>query len=410
MSEFSPTTLQPSTTPFVGLAPFLRLSIAGEDLRPIAQGLLQAAENAPEDANLWLNLAIAMFSLSQDELGLNIQAQALELQRLYHLPAKQQPAKVRVLMLMTPGNLSANTPLECLLENSDVDLACYYLDPEQLWRDPIPEHDLLLVAVSEEESRYPLLQSLEAALQDWPRPVLNPPAAILNVARARASQLLQDIPGLLMPHTVDLPLETLSTIARGKAPLPAQVPDFPVIVRPSHSHAGQDLERLDTLADLQAYLERVDATRFCLAPFVDYSSADGQFRKFRIAMVGDQAYACHMAVSSHWMVHYVNAGMYEDGDKRKEELQFMEQFAAFRQRHGSALAQVAARLGLDYFCIDGAETRDGRLLIFEAGHAMVVHAMDSETLFPYKQEHMLKVREAVRQLLLQRAGIAAPSA
>ncbi|OIQ66001.1 hypothetical protein GALL_524360 [mine drainage metagenome] len=36
---------------------------------------------------------------------------------------------------------------------------------------------------------------------------------------------------------------------------------------------------------------------------------------------------------------------------------------------------------------------------------MVIHAMDTENQFPYKQIHMLKVKNAFRQLLLSRTGI-----
>jgi hypothetical protein len=109
-----------------------------------------------------------------------------------------------------------------------------------------------------------------------------------------------------------------------------------------------------------------------------------------------------MAVSSDWMVHYVNAGMYVDPAKRAEEAQFMHDFPAFAARHKVAFDAIHARSGLDYLCIDCAETRDGELLVFEIGNAMVVHDMDPPDLFPYKSEHMLKARSAIEQLLLDR--------
>ena len=68
-------------------------------------------------------------------------------------------------------------------------------------------------------------------------------------------------------------------------------------------------------------------------------------------------------------------------------------------RNADRLEAVAQRSKLDYVCMDCAETRDGELLIFEIDHAMVVHAMDSEALFPYKQGHMLKVRRAFESFL-----------
>lgn len=104
------------------------MSIAGVDFTSATQEMIAQAQNAPEDAVLWMNLATAMMSLKHEELGLQIQAQALDMQRVYHWPARQ-PTKLRLLMLMVPGNLSANIPLDCLMEDSDIDLIYYYVDP-----------------------------------------------------------------------------------------------------------------------------------------------------------------------------------------------------------------------------------------------------------------------------------------
>jgi hypothetical protein len=118
-------------------------------------------------------------------------------------------------------------------------------------------------------------------------------------------------------------------------------------------------------------------------------------------MIDGEAYACHVGISSHWMIHYVNAGMYEDAAKRSEEAGFMEHFADFVQRHRSALAGICQRTQLDYVCIDCAETPDGQLLVFEIDHAMVVHAMDPQDMFPYKQAQMCKVKDAFRNFLIR---------
>ena len=121
----------------------------------------------------------------------------------------------------------------------------------------------------------------------------------------------------------------------------------------------------------------------------------------RVVLIDGKPYACHMGVSSHWMIHYVNAGMYEEAWKREEEARFMDDFDDFAERHRLALEAIYQRAQLDYLCIDCAETPDGQLLIFEVGHAMVVHAMDTEAMFPYKQMHMLKVKNAFRDYLFR---------
>lgn len=386
----------------MGLAPFLRMSIAGIDLLPISQDMLARAHDS-DDANLWMNLATVMLCLRQRDIGLAIQAQALEMKRAYHLTASEQPAKLRLLMLMAPGDLAANTPLDCLLENSDIDLDFYYVSPDASLISPIPEHDALIVAMSESAENCGILASLEQTLAHWPKPVINAPQNIPATERNTASMLLQNAPGLLIPLTLRASRPALLNIATGNTRLHELFEDcdFPVIARPVGSQAGRDLDKIDSSEGMAAYLAKVDEAEFFLSRFIDYSGKDGLFRKFRVAMIDGVAFACHMAVSSNWMIHYVNAGMYEDVRKRAEEAYFMEHFDDFAQRHRSALDAIYRRTKLDYFCIDCAETREGQLLVFEVDHIMVVHAMDPEGLFPYKLPHMQKVQKAFRDFLFR---------
>ena len=67
------------------------------------------------------------------------------------------------------------------------------------------------------------------------------------------------------------------------------------------------------------------------------------------------------------------------------------------------LRAIARRIGLDYFAIDCGVMPDGRLVLFEADIAMIVHAMDPPDLFPYKAPQMRKVFDAFRAMLLSRA-------
>lgn len=395
-----------SGTPFLGLAPFLRMSTNGVNMLPIGQEMLAKAERAGDDAALWMNLSTVMLCLRQRELGMTMQAQALALQRIYHFAAARQPARFTLLMLMVPGDLSANTPLDCLLEDSDIDLIYYYVTPGAPLAQPVPEHDAVFVAIGETEETRPVLEALELALDAWYRPVINRPQQIQATDRAIASALLQDAPGLLIPPTLHASRSVLLEIAAGDASLPELSGgcDFPIILRPVGSQAGRDLDMIATPEKIAAYLARVDEDEFFLSRFIDYSGEDGLFRKYRVALIDGTPYACHMAISSHWMVHYVNAGMYEDASKRAEEAHFMAHFDEFAQRHRAALAAICERTGLDYLCIDCAETPDGQLLIFEIDHVMVVHAMDPEHLFPYKKPHMQKVRDAFRDFLFRTAS------
>ena len=396
---------------YLGLAPFLRRSIAGMDLQAYGLQLLEQAKSAPHDANHLMNLAIATQCLGQREAGLALQRQALALQQTYYLPSAVGPGRIRILVLMAEGDLSANTPLDCLLESSDLDLVIHYVDSTAIEASLIqgpahlqfPDHDVLMVGIGVSSETVPLLQQLARTLTHWPKPVINSPTQILCTDRAAASALLCDVPGLRMPPTLRLSRLSLQEVANGHQSLMNVVSafDFPLIVRPIDSQAGINLERVDNSSALASYLQRVDDAEFFIAPFVDYRGADGYFRKIRVVLVNGKPLVCHMAVSCDWMVHYINAGMYEHAWKRAEESAFMEAFDDFARRHATALQAIYERTGLDYVCIDCAELADGQLLIFEVDHSMVIHAMDLESQFPFKQIHMKKVQHALRKYLLR---------
>ena len=151
------------------------------------------------------------------------------------------------------------------------------------------------------------------------------------------------------------------------------------------------------------YLDQRREEEFFVSRFVDYSSDDGLFRKYRVVFVDGRPYACHMAIADRWDIWYLNAGMSGNSGKRLEEETFMRTFdIGFARRHHTALAGMAGRIGLDYFLIDCAETKDGSLLIFEADNTAVVHNMDSPEVFPYKPPQMRKIFDAFVAMLERR--------
>jgi hypothetical protein len=91
--------------------------------------------------------------------------------------------------------------------------------------------------------------------------------------------------------------------------------------------------------------------------------------------------------------------------KRLEEETFMRTFdSGFGRRHQTALAGMAECIGLDYFTVDCAETRDGALLIFEADNTAVVHNMDPPDIFPYKPPQMRRIFDAFAAMLERRVA------
>jgi hypothetical protein len=180
---------------------------------------------------------------------------------------------------------------------------------------------------------------------------------------------------------------------------------FPFIVRPRGSHAGRGLAKIDDPFAMERYLGGRAEQEFFVARFVDYAGNDGLFRKYRIVVIDGRPYACHLAVADRWDIWYLNAGMSASASKRLEEETFMRTFdSGFAQRHRTALSGLIERIGLDYFTVDCAETRNGSLLIFEADNTAIVHNMDPPEIFPYKAPQMRKVFDAFAAMLYRRAG------
>ena len=187
--------------------------------------------------------------------------------------------------------------------------------------------------------------------------------------------------------------------------LSSEVAEFPIIARPVGAHRGQGLMKLEDASGLEAYLQAFSNSEFYVSRFVDYRSPDGFCRKCRIVLIDGHPFVAHLAISEHWMVNYINSDMELSAWKRAEEADFMAQFdKGFARRHAAALGAIHDRLQLDYVVLDCAETRDGRMLLFEADSAAMVHANDPVDLFPYKRPQMQKVFNAFRGMLDRAAG------
>ena len=138
--------------------------------------------------------------------------------------------------------------------------------------------------------------------------------------------------------------------------------------------------------------------------WVDYAGDDGLFRKYRIVFIDGRPFAGHMAIADRWDVWYLNAGMSVSASKRREEEAFMRSFDInFARRHEVALTAMADWIGLDYFTVDCAESKNGSLLIFEADNTAIVHNMDPPNIFPYKAPQMRKIFHAFAAMLNRRA-------
>ncbi len=383
----------------LGTADLTAFAYRGHGLDQILRRIAGFHDAQRHEAAQCYDMAVACqldFRRADGLRNLNAALESCEVFRIAR--ADTRAGALRLLALMAPGDLMTNTPLDFLTNHLNVRLDLLYLLPDRPLPATIPDHDIAFFAVGETTPES--LSRLNRLFAAWPRPVLNNPRFLPAMQRETLSRSLSGIPGIRSPAAVAVTRRDLES-GGGIQPLGM---GYPCLIRPHGSHAGSGLARLEDGGELREYLRSSSTRAFYLTEFEDYRGTDGLYRKYRIAFVGGKPFLCHMAVSEHWMVHYLNAGMTESALKRDHEAAAMAGFdSGFGRRHEAAFAALHERLGFDVYSIDCGETRDGRLLMFEADTAAIIHLMDPPDLFPYKQPQMRRVFDAFGDLLRRQA-------
>ena len=274
-----------------------------------------------------------------------------------------------VLALAAPGDYQSNLPLDRLFDETTLLHTLWIADAQAVLRNPaaavpagLPPVDCVFIAVAEDARHGAALRAADALAAAIGRPTLNCGERVSRLSRAGTARLFRDLPDAVVPsHHLVSNGETLPIA-------------LPVIIRPLGSHAGKSLSRISDQDELEAYYQDNRAEqRFTVAPFFDYRSADGLWRKYRVVFVDAVPFPLHLAIHNDWAVWYYNAGMQACPRKQAEERRFLDHLpAAMPERAVSCLQEIGRRVGLDYFGLDCAVTRDGRLLVFEVETGMIV--------------------------------------
>jgi hypothetical protein len=239
------------------------------------------------------------------------------------------------------------------------------------------------------------LQALSLLLRGYGGRVINRPEAVLRSSRDQVANALSGVPGLMVPKVVrfrggagDDALEAVAGLS------------FPIIVRQPGTHTGRTMVVVD---DEAAFLAAVtDAGEYFATEFVDYRSADGLYRKYRIWSFGGRQVFRHLATTNQWNVHVTpgNEFMYDRPDLIEEEVRLMERpEGAFPDEVHAIVATIGERLGLDYFGVDFAFLPDGRMVLFEANAAMNYFPMVPDPRFQFRERLLAPGQEAFMAML-----------
>jgi len=224
----------------------------------------------------------------------------------------------------------------------------------------------LINLITEPEGNAKVLENLKKLLRGVPGRVINRPEAVLRTTRDQVSRMLSGIPGLIVPKAVRLdgrkPGIAAKTLDRAGI-----VP--PIILRKTGTHTGKIVGLFDSVDEAVSALEPGE---HIATQFVDFVSADGLYRKFRIYYLGKRRILRHMIVSDVWNVHVKDRTrfMSQHPNLVAEERALIEREQPFSNETHEVLEAVRARMPLDFFGMDFAMTRDGRLVLFEANATM----------------------------------------
>ena len=314
------------------------------------------------------------------------------------MPYRGEGPPVSLLLLVSSvgGNIRTSHFLDDRVFQTFVLLPEFY-DPQA----PLPPHRVVFNAIGDADRAAPALVAAQSVLARTTAPVINPPSAVLATGRADHARL-SHLPGLVMPLTVTLPRDLLSA-PDAAATLARHGFRFPLLVRTPGFHTGRHFLRVecpDALPDAVAELPGKELT---VIEFLNARGPDGNVRKYRVMMIDGRLYPLHVAISSHWKIHYFTAEMAERADHRAEDAEFLKNMpGVLGPRAIEALTQIQAALGLDYAGIDFGLSASGDLLVFEANAPMVVNPPEPGERWDYRRPAVEKIFAAVRTMLTAR--------
>jgi tetratricopeptide (TPR) repeat protein len=306
--------------------------------------------------------------------------------------------RVRPAILILSVSTDGNIALEHLLPESGYTRIWWFIahsrDP---LREALPLFDIVLNAIGDAGMATPAAANIARFLQTNRKPVLNDPARVALTRRDRLPALLADTPGATTPATHRI--EGKLTQAGLQDFIAKNSMTLPLLLRPEGTHGGKSLARIDDWGTFGP----TDAATHYLTQFHEARAPDGYTRKYRMVFVDRVPFPYHLAISNHWLVHYISADMPAHAWKLAEESEFLANPAKVLGFQAmAALTRIARTIDLDYCGIDFTLLPDGKLLVFEANPTMLVHPEGEATPLAFKNAAVSNIVNAMRKLVEDR--------
>jgi glutathione synthase/RimK-type ligase-like ATP-grasp enzyme len=206
------------------------------------------------------------------------------------------------------------------------------------------------------------------------------------------AQLLSGLEGAVIPRTVRC--NRRDVLAGHIPPL-----SFPLLLRPIGSHGGKGLIRVDNMDTLMHEAAAMVAPSIYLTEYYPFASDDGFWRKYRVIFVGGTWFAYHLSIGQDWLNHYFRTDTNRVALLHAEESHFLlNPEAVLGTLASRALQLLPQRVGLQYFGVDFALDKAGRMIVFECNAAMRVRAPREKT--GAKAQAASRIRDALTQMLV----------
>ena len=353
----------------------------------------------PRAAVAHLNLAAIHAHAGRAEEARESKARAFALQRVFVEHAR---SPVRNVLILCMGGGTGNVPFDTLLPAAFCRRIKYAIDYARDEEDAeLPPYDIVFNAIGDADVAAPIARRLERFAASCRRPILNPPSLVERTFRHLLAARLAGLRDVSAAPCLraDKPPMSSGELAQELA---AGGLSWPILVRPPATHGGEGLARSASLEALYAQLRALGGPYY-LTSFVDYRSADGQYRKYRVIFVDRQPFPYHLAISANWLVHYFSADMECHAWKLEEERRFLEDpRAALGARAWEAIEAIGQRLDFDYGGIDFTLLPDGRVLVFEANATMLAHYERDGGPHAHKNPHVRRIVDAFERMQASR--------
>ncbi|HVL29275.1 MAG TPA: hypothetical protein VM326_00985, partial [Sphingomicrobium sp.] len=205
-------------------------------------------------------------------------------------------------------------------------------------------------------------------------------------------------PGLKVPKVARLPGGKPKVAARSIERLGMS---FPLIVRRTGTHTGKSVCLVDSEETLRPAI--ASPGDYFATEFIDFRSADGLFRKYRVFFIGDQVLFRHMIVFDRWNVHGGSRVpfMVDRPELIAEEQRLLTQSdGPFPPEYQSVFAEIRSRIPLGFFGLDFGVAGSGEPVLFEANATMNFFPPVTDPRFDYLMVNLPAARRAFRDLVL----------